>query len=606
MSPRPAHPFLAVDGEACEGDYVLLNRTGSAPLVDLRPGGLHTIACLEYLLQAPRPCIQVCFGLGYDVNNWLRDLPRGPLEQLHLRQVAYWRDYRIEWVPSKWFSVKSIDGRYAQVVEVFGFFQTSFVKSLEAWGIGAPAEIERMKGERGSFRRADIENVTRYCRAECELLVELMNQLRGACAEAGITPSKWIGAGSIAAALLDRQGIDSHHRHDLDLTSRHVAENVVAGAYFGGRVELLHQGVHRNLVAADLKSAYPAAMQELPSLKGAKLVRRKRFNPERHGIWKVRWDLRGADPPPLLAPFPVRVKQSIFYPLAGEGHYHGVEVAAALQLGYPIEVQGGYVLEGPGTDERPFRWVPDVYKRRQRFVREERAAEKVVKLGLNSVYGKLAQGPTMHVPLPRFQSYFWAGYVTAATRARVLIAAAGARDPIMIATDGIFARGFGALGPAQGLGNWEREEVEKLFAAQPGVYQATREGRVHSKSRGFFASEVDYEDLEAGYVAEGADFVYHYRSTRFQGLGSSLARKDFGVWREWRTEPRSILLWPERKVAGEGGLLLPFPGRLVSEPYKPKISLGEAQRLADGGDDTLLLMELESMEGRDQPMVVEI
>ncbi len=583
-------PFLAVDGEACEDDYVLLHRSGSYPVTDLRPGGLHTIACLEFLLQAPKPSIQVCFGLGYDVNNWLRDLSRPVLENLWRTQTCHWRDYRIEWVPKCWFIVSHISGRTAKVYEVFGFFQSSFVKALEAWGIGAPEEIRRMKSERGTFRRADIDAVTRYCMGECEFLVELMQSLREACGEAGFVPSSWHGAGAAAAALLKAHDVASYHRHDLDVASEHVAEDVIQGAYFGGRVELLHQGVHHHVIAADLKSAYPAAMCELPSLRGGRLAKRKTFAADRFGVWRVSWN---CPPGTMIAPFPVRVKQQIFYPLAGEGTYHTVEVAAALALGYPVDVHWGWVLEGPGMDERPFDWIPKVFAKRAQFKSEGRAAEKAIKLALNSCYGKLAQGPSQFVPRPQFQSYLWAGHITASTRARVLTAAAKATDPVMIATDGIFAKGFDGLGEEDGLGTWEQEEVDKIFAAQAGVYQTTKGDVVHSKSRGFFASEIDYAELEEGWEREGPEHVHHYRSTRFQGLGSSLGRKDFGVWRDWRTEPRSIVLWPERKVHGEGGRLLPFPGKLTSEPYKPKISLVEAKAL-------------EQMEGCDQPMVIEI
>jgi hypothetical protein len=592
---KAPHPFLAIDGEACEGDYVLMNRSGGAPMTDLRPGGLRSVTCLEYLLGSPRPSLLVCFGLGYDVNNWLRDVPRPTLEKLWSSNVAYWGDYRLEWVRGRWFAVKSVDGRYAKVTEVFGFFQSSFVKALEAWGVGAPAEIARMKGERGTFKRADIEAVTRYCSTECELLVELMDGVRDACTQAGTTPKSWIGAGSIAAALLARHDVAAHHRYDLDIASDHVATEVVAGAYFGGRVELLRQGVHRNVAAADLRSAYPAAMLELPSLRGAKLRKRKRFNPARAGIWRVRWDCTdGNSPSQLLAPFPVRHKMSIFYPLAGEGHYHTIEVATAIELGYPVQVLYGYVLAQPvkRRDDRPFAWIADTYQARLRFKREGRAAEKMVKLGINSVYGKLAQGYGFN-SRPRYQSYFWAGQVTAATRARVLRAAVAAKDPIMVATDGIYAAGFKGLGRPQGLGAWERGSAEKLFAAQPGVYEASSGGETVQKSRGFFASEIDYAELEAGWELEGSDYVHHYDSTRFNGLGSSLARKDFSVWRKWIAEPRSILLWPERKIQGEDGRQLPFPGRLVSEPYKPKVSLIDARAL-------------DQIDGMDQPMQIEI
>jgi hypothetical protein len=581
---------------------VLLCRTGSAPLADLGAGGLHSIACLEFLLRAPPRSLQVCFGLGYDVNNWLRDLPRYCLQELWDSNVTYWKDYRIVWLPERWFEVKSVDGRYAKVTEVFGFFQSSFVAALESWGIGAPAEISRMKAERGTFRRADLERVRRYCESECGLLVELMGQLREACSEAGATPQSWIGAGSIAAALLNRHGVEPHHRYDLEIASKHVAEAEIAGAYYGGRFELLHQGVHRHVQSADLKSAYPAAATELPSLRGARLRRRKRFNPTRHGIWRVSWDLRGIEgaggqgPETPLAPFPVRVNHAIFYPLAGTGFYHGVEVAAALELGYPVKVHYGWVLEGRQTAARPFAWVPEVFRARARFAREGRAAEKVIKLGLNSVYGKLAQGYAFK-GRPKYQSYFWAGYITAATRARVLRLAAACTDPLMIAADGIYAgqlphRLAGGFGRAGSLGSWERGEAERLFTAQAGVYEAVTDGRVSAKSRGFFASEVDYTELRHGFELEGIDYAHHYSSTRFCGLGAALQRRDFNQWRKWVTEPRSLLCLPERKVALPDGRLLPFPGFLESEPYQPKVSLQDAR-------------ELDRLDGADQPMIME-
>lgn len=591
-------PFLAVDGEACEGDYVLLHRSGAHSLSDLRADGLHTVACLEYLLQPPNGSLQVCFGLGYDVNMWLRDLTRRSLIELWSKNVTYWREYRIEWIPSKWFSVRSTDGRTAKISEVFGFFQSSFIGALESWGIGAPSEIARMKGERGSFRRDQIADVTRYCRAECELLVELMSKLREATKAGHVQPANWIGAGSIASALLRRNQIDPHHRYDEAIASDHVAREEIKGAYYGGRVELLRQGVHRHVGAADLKSAYPAAARELPSLKGARLRKRKRFDPGKHGIWRVRWDMRGSESDngasQVLAPFPVRHRGHIFYPLAGEGFYHGVEVAAAIELGYPVEVKYGWILYGPHVAERPFSWIPTVYRERARFAAEGNAAEKMIKLGLNSVYGKLAQAEGWHGDRPPFQSYFWAGYITAATRAAVLRMASRTRDPIMIATDGIYAqelpaRGFGRRGS---LGSWDTGEADRLFAAQPGVYEAASGGRVVAKSRGFFASEVDYDELREGWQTEGIDYVHHYMSTRFYGLGIALMRSDFNVWRRWLTERRSIMLLPERKLSGENGELLPFPGFLESEPYRAK-----------GADREMIEREIERLFAQDQPMM---
>lgn len=582
-------PFIAIDGEAfvdSEGYGLLANSLGQTT-TDLRQGGLHTVRCFEFLLRTPKPSIAVVFGLNYDVNNWLRDLPKHTLKALWETHVCYWRDYRIEWVPGRWLAIKEMGGRYIKVHEVFGFFQSSFVKALEAWGIGAPAELARMKAERGTFLTKEIDSVTRYCLSECDLLLELMDQLRAACREANIMPRSWIGAGAIAMALLGRQEMDDHHSYDLDLASEQVVEDVVLGSYFAGRIELLRQGIFNKVKTADIRSAYPAAAMSLPSLDCAKLRRRKRYQPPPvHGIWRCRWDL--GDSPPLVCPFPVRHKHAIFYPARGSGWYHGVEVQAALELGYPIEILEGYVLE-VRDHSKPFAWIKPVFAERQRLKDEGHAAEKVVKLGLNSVYGKLAQGYGFN-SRPRWQCYFWAGFITASTRSKVLRAVSAAHEPIMVATDGVFCRKLPPnVREGSQLGHWELGKVNQLFAAQAGVYQGIMPDREILKSRGFFAAEVDYDVLREGFESEGAHYVHHYPSKRFMGLGVSLARKDFSVWRTWRKETRSLLLIPERKGLRSDGVLTPHRGPLDSDPYRPKVTLIDQRAL-------------DQMQGMDQPM----
>ena len=579
-------PFIAIDGEAAEGDYTLLACSDGRTLTDLAPEGLHTHMCLEFLLRTPKPAVPVCFGLNYDVNNWLRDLPRHTLKALWETHVCYWRSFRIEWVPGRWFSIGDTDGRRVKVHEVFGFFQTSFVKALEDWSIGQPAEISRMKGQRGDFKRADIDPVTRYCLKECELLVTLMDALRGACEDSGVVPRSWIGAGATAMALLSKHVDYDHHAYDLDLASEQVVEDAVLGAYYAGRIELLRQGVYHHVKTADLRSAYPAAATALPSLDGARLINRKRFDPGKHGVWRVEWKF-DSHPSPLLAPFPVRQKHRIHYPLAGSGWYHTIEVATAIELGYPVDVKEGWILKG-GSDAQPFDWIPAVYKERAKLKTAGAPAEKVLKLALNSCYGKLAQGYGFN-SRPKWQCYLWAGEITAATRARMLRAAVAVTDPLMISTDGIFCRGLPhSIRDSAELGRWEIGDVDELFTAQAGVYQGITPERTYVKSRGFYAREVDYDQLREGWESEGHRYTHIYDSRRFIGLGVALMRKDFGVWRKWVDEKRAIHLSPERKGI-QADCLTPPAGPLDSEPYVPKLSLTDQKAL-------------DQMQGMDQPL----
>lgn len=227
-----------------------------------------------------------------------------------------------------------------------------------------------------------------------------------------------------------------------------------------------------------------------------------------------------------------------------------------------------------------FEFIRTVYQQRARLKQQGNAAEKALKLGLNSCYGKLAQGFGASGNLPRFQSYYWAGQVTARTRARMLEAAVASRLPVMLSTDGIFAvstRVRASQRPA--LGTWEGGQVRDLFCIQPGVYHAHKPTGEVRRSRGFRSREMDWAELRAGYASHGLDHVQVFESRRFIGLGVSLARNRPDVWRTWSEDGRSLCLYPDRKrvrVQPDGTWhhpLHPFRGPIDSEPYTPKQDL---------------------------------
>lgn len=285
-------------------------------------------------------------------------------------------------------------------------------------------------------------------------------------------------------------------------------------------------------------------------------------------------------------PFPVRNKQSIYYPRNGEGFYHAVEVRAVIAAGFDITVDGGWVLSGRDGSPSgsggpsPFAWVPEAFAIRARWKAEGHAAEKALKLGLNSLYGKLAQGVGYRGGPPRWQSYMWAGEITARTRAAMLTAMIAAREPITVATDGLYAARCKGRASTK-LGGWERDSHSSLFVAQPGLYAAETDGEVTVRSRGHFAREIDYEALREGFERDGFEHVHHYVSRRFIGLGTALMRRDMRLWRHWPDERRSISLYPTRKLPGEGGSLHPPDGGMLdpSEPYVPKRSLMDTEQV---------------------------
>lgn len=587
--------FIGVDGESYTDEtghhYVLLANSYGQHLYN--PDGLSTTECFDYILAMPKSKghVFVAFGLNYDVNMILRDLDEASLIKLREHQRIEWNGYGIEWVPAKWFQIT--DGKKTRRIhEVFGFFQSSFVKALEQWDIEAPEQIEQMKMKRSDFTEEMKTEIVNYCVSECQLLTELMRKLDSALRAVGLRPSNWIGAGSIAAALLRQHKINDHHVYDVQLgDATHLASLM---AYFGGRVELFKQGSFDALYDYDIVSAYPHAARSLPSLAGAKMTEHDGYKPAKFGLYLVNWDVKNA----TVMPFPVRHKGAIYYPSNGRGWYHTPEVTNALHA-YPdsIEIEKSLVLH-PANSSKPFAFIPSVFEHRAKLKREGHPGQKALKLGLNSLYGKLAQGVGYRSKLPPFQSYFWAGYITSVTRARAFeIAMTNPDGLVMIATDGIFFDSPCKLKTSKKLGGLELETLTDCFVAQPGVYSATKEdGSYYARSRGFFAREIDFEALAMGYDQDSFYHIATYESTRFVGLLSALHTNSLDSWRTWRTSPRRLSLYPNRKFPKGHSPTLHLPPTLEvesSEPYVPK-----------GGTSVFPsdIDPLEHLQGTEQPL----
>lgn len=578
----------AIDGEAIDGKYALMRSSDGRELVGLthhwphnfQPepdlSELHTRRIFQWLANGKTMSRYCCFGVNYDANQWVKNMAEPYLKKLWENGSVFWDGWRVQWIPSKLFEAKHVAYGYGFVVdESWGYFQKRFVDALEQWQIDCPDVIEWGKAERVDFKFADLERASEYCLAECVALKELMQRVRDCSEDVGLKPRSWIGPGQLASELMRQQGVKAYHRHDKSVPGYRHAHEPVRCAYFGGRVEALAQGRFDEVWTYDLSSAYPHAMLSLPNLSEAYIEPRAEYDPHAvHAIWFCRWKTDGT-----LPPFPVRVSKQIWYPAAGEGFYHAAEVRAALRLfGSDIEVQGGFVLNSvPGV---PFAWVPDIYRERVRRLARGDMSGQMLKLALNSCYGKLAQSKSsrsvsgakgfIKESTPKWRQFWWAGEITAITRARLLEFIREAQDvPLTIATDGlVFDRRVRASITEGKLGGWEETRYTDFTLIGPGIYTAVHENKRITRSRGFFAKEVDWNLLEKAILRDGQNASYKYTSRRFIGLGAALARKDMGLWRQWVENPDCHIHGRIERRDERDGLLVPAQGPMVSEPYR--------------------------------------
>lgn len=617
-------PFVGVDGEGGDigerHEYLLL-RAGDRVLETGEP--LTGLECLDFLAKLPPLQEYVSYYFDYDVTMMLRDLPEHVIRHLLDREGRVWSDrmppapvrwrgYEFDYLPHKEFRVRRQPLQrgdkplWVIINDVGTFFQCSFLKALDRWGIGTKkqlADIERGKKGRNAYKAITPET-RRYNKLEIELLETLMTQFRRICQEVGYVPRVWQGPGNMASAMLNYHGLP--RTEDIHAVPDRVWQ-YAQNAYYGGRFETTAVGpVTGPVYQYDINSAYPYACTLLPCLD--------------HSTWHHAVTLRGLgvykirffhpSTKDALYSFPVRRKDgSIFYPRMGSGWYWYPEIQSAIANGCKVTVVDGWTVS-KGCDCWPFGWVEDVYAERVRIGKSGKGM--VLKLGLNSLYGKQAQS----VGRAQYANPVYAGLITAITRGMLAEAyGQNINATVMLATDGIFTTEPLNLECGKGLGQWDLDIHESgMFVVQPGLYFA---GDKQPKTRGVPLAKVlekEHEFRSAWDESLWAHEVPRYSpggnqyttlpypqvdiSVRnFVGLRLAMARNKPETAGEWQEVTKAISFgWYKKrrpnKVTHDGRSLRTWPHAgdrgLVTVPYDRNI----------GGN---LLRDLTKLEFDDQP-----
>ena len=566
---RESKPFIAIDGEGVTRNnkhiYTLLTAS-TGDYVDSWIGGLSTKRCFDFLLQFRGRGILVGFFTGYDVNMMLRDVPLWHLEELWNLGETKWDGYEIRWMVGKML-ILTKDGKRVTWYDAASFFQKSFIAALQDWGFTVDQEIIEGKANRQTFDVKNRKVIRYYNLRECELLVDLMERVREVALDCGILPKSWHGAGALANAGLVKYGVEKYNADCLELRPKFLQ------AYYGGRSQVLLQGEFDNAWVHDINSAYPYALSLLPNANGEWVKTKKENSP--FALYEVKFDIPKKY---SVTPFPVRYKDKIYYPHKGHTFVWSPEydTANSYYSKYLKIVNRWEFI--PENDYKPFAFCAELYAKRKAYVAQKNDAQIILKLFLNSCYGKVAQSIGYKKQRPPFQNYFWAGFVTSKTRAMVFNAAMQNPDSVIsFATDGILSTER-LVDHSEGkpLGGWEVKAINNLFVIQPGVYTYTGidESEATIRSRGFRKSSVDYNALRQVWRSEGSLGKYDYKETRFIGLGKALqSNPKLKNWRQWIVEDREISFIPngETQLLPEKVIrIIPFGQSEVTQAYKLK------------------------------------
>lgn len=249
-------------------------------------------------------------------------------------------------------------------------------------------------------------------------------------------------------------------------------------------------------------------------------------------------------------------KGFMYYPAEAHGWYWASEVLAASafakQYNGDVVIEECWVFREDDKNDKPFSFVGKLYKERQALKKAKDGAQLGIKLGLNSLYGKMAQqigwGRNWDgtIRKPPFHQLEWAGYVTAMCRSMVYMANIDdLSNVIAFQTDALFTiRPIPELDTTDGLGHWEEVVFDSLTMVQSGVYFATIDGEDYTtdgteevtKTRGFDRGTLTRELAENG-MRTGT--VATARHTSFYRIGLAL-HQDWNKWCMWITTPREL------------------------------------------------------------------
>lgn len=564
---------------------------------------------IEWLLSLPGhfgPSIFIWFGSSYDATQLFADMPFEKAWELqHAKPFAarldhtvkkrmgryvYWQDYAISYIKQKCLTIGKLKDRNRPrdakgnlvfskrivIFDVFGFFQTSFLKAAKSIpGSMNDADekiIEEGKQARGIFKLDDRAKMQVYTAAELRVLARMLEALRVSLDDLDLRLTRWQGAGSIAAALLKQKKANAHF-HPIASSTISIEQEWAHHAFFGGRIECLKQGVKDgDLWSLDIRSAYPDIFSKLPSMADGRFEFVE--NPSWQDVEKanvlsmfqvsfrcdvsddpVLLNTRDGKSGPSFYPFPYRDSSGrILFPPIVRGIYMAEEVRAAFdwieyhQKSHPhcaskITLESALIFH-PGNSELPFTWLQDMYDERRLVIKKSEETnvydltEKVFKLGSNSVYGKTAQSVGNSDRPPGTACPWYAAAITAGTRAKLLRAALAGDGKNIVAfqTDGIICTRRIKVLEGKNLGDWDQEKLTgRSVFIQPGIYRLLDK----SKHRGIKADLLGTDNF-AAWIDEfvipawerGAESIsYPYR--QYLTLGASVAseaRFEFAGW----------------------------------------------------------------------------
>ena len=374
--------ILALDTETYRGKAVLLSSVRGVYRIKSWVAFYRAILALSREYGTRKFCF---YNLDYDVSALLKHLGPQHVEQLYLDKSIRFEDggykFAMRYLPGKFWRFSVGERRYS-FYDMLPFYQQSLRSAAEKY-LGASYQkgelpqsiISNLSPEVYAEHRVQVDA---YAIQDAVILQELADRVVAATEAAEIQTDHYYSPGYLAKRWLRGLGIA---QRPLPRDVQVIAQK----AYYGGRIEIIKRGTFPRAQIYDIRSAYPAAMVEMPNF----LTADYRFSGGRIiSPWYI-CRARVTTPKGPVQPLPVRLKGGLLiFPHMREYEtvLTSVEADAIVSEGgrvKPLAVCNIY----PQEENLLASHIQELYARREGGGFEA----QIYKLVLNSLYGIFAE-----------------------------------------------------------------------------------------------------------------------------------------------------------------------------------------------------------------------
>jgi len=540
-TPKRIRPIEAIDTETIDGQMWLLADSRGRYIF---PSDLGQV--LKWLEDGLLyRCTNFTWNLDYDARAILTMLDSNTLLELAVNNTVQTPYFQIDYVPRKFLTIRFNGHRY-EFFDLMQYFNSSLNYAAKRY-LGAEKDdidAERINNDE-EYRHDNLQDIVAYCIKDAELTARLGELNRDMYRELGVVTNRWYSTGYIAAKYyLANAKIPRMHNAE--------AQQYAYYAYAGGRFEVFRRGRFEDAHKYDISSAYPAVISTLPDLDNGHWSKTSDIDYDADLIYAL---VRVSTPEQYIQPLYLRRRGVVVYPTVAPHHRiltkSELEVIDDFGLGTYEVVNAWHFYAN--SSRSPFTVTKDIYHTRQELKARDDPRQLVLKVVMNSLYGKFIQVTTRVFPEleRRVGTYFipaYAAEITARTRTQLLRTTLE-RDmsPIAFFTDAILTDSRENL-DSEGLGKWGLEKSGELVVIGCGVYGFIRTERPDTHLRGFSAPRsLDLEELLTEYSDKTTIPFYNKRPVSLGEWKQSVLHDTPSVLNQWKGRTRLLSINFDKK-----------------------------------------------------------